>query len=82
VGAEQPPYADQADERLVERCREAVDQAAFAELRHDRRIDLRGGFEGKEKQAAEQCFHHGAFSSKRGTSLAAWHAILTRGARR
>ncbi len=32
MGAEQPPYADQADERLVERCREAVDQAAFAEL--------------------------------------------------
>src|SRR6185295_600541 len=58
------------------------DQAAFAELRHARRIDLRGGFEGKEKQAAEQCFHHGAFSSKRGTSLAAPHAILTRGARR
>jgi RNA polymerase sigma-70 factor (ECF subfamily) len=32
VGAEQPPYADQADERLVERCREGVDEAAFAEL--------------------------------------------------
>ncbi len=32
MGAEQPPYADQADERLVERCREAVDEAAFAEL--------------------------------------------------
>jgi hypothetical protein len=32
VGAEQPPYADESDERLVERCREAVDQAAFAEL--------------------------------------------------
>ena len=32
MGAEQPPYADQADEWLVERCREAVDEAAFAEL--------------------------------------------------
>jgi RNA polymerase sigma-70 factor, ECF subfamily len=32
VGAEQPPYADQADEWLVGRCRETVDEAAFAEL--------------------------------------------------
>ncbi len=32
MGAEQPPYADQADEWLVERCRETVDEAAFAEL--------------------------------------------------
>jgi RNA polymerase sigma-70 factor (ECF subfamily) len=32
VGAEQPPYAEQADEWLVGRCREAVDEAAFAEL--------------------------------------------------
>ena len=32
MGAEQPPYADQADEWLVDRCREGVDEAAFAEL--------------------------------------------------
>jgi RNA polymerase sigma-70 factor (ECF subfamily) len=32
VGAEQPPYADQADEWLVGRFRETVEEAAFAEL--------------------------------------------------
>ncbi len=32
MGAEPPPYADQADEWLVERCRDAVDEGAFAEL--------------------------------------------------
>jgi RNA polymerase sigma-70 factor (ECF subfamily) len=32
VSADPPPYADQADERLVERCRESGDDAAFAEL--------------------------------------------------
>ena len=32
MGAEQPPHADLTNERLVERCREGVDEAAFAEL--------------------------------------------------
>jgi len=32
VGAEQPAYADQPDEWLVERCRQAIDETAFAEL--------------------------------------------------
>ena len=32
MGAEQPPHADLTNERLVERCREGVDEAAFAAL--------------------------------------------------